>query len=54
MTREKRAKVKMMREYEPWHVISINVAFLTSEDSDTSLCSLLLSIKTPNCVQSVA
>ena len=38
---------------EPWHVISNNVAFWQVL-TQTSLCSLLLSLETPNDVQSVA
>ena len=32
---------------EPWHVISNNVAFLQLK-TQTSLCSLLLSLETPS------
>ena len=39
--------------YEPWHVISNNVAFWQVE-TQTSLCNLLLNLETPNDVQSVA
>ena len=37
---------------EPWHVISNNVAFCQVY-TQTSLCSLLLSLQTPNVVRSV-
>ena len=39
--------------FEPRHEISNNVAF-RHEYTKTSLCSLLLSLETPNGVQSVA
>ena len=39
--------------YEPWHVISNNVAFW-QEQIRKSQCSLLLSLETPNDVPSVA
>ena len=38
---------------EPWHAISNNVAFW-QVSTQTSLCSLLLSLETANGVQSVA
>ena len=38
-----------MKLNEPWHVISNNVV-----KNQTSLCSLLLSLETPNDIQSVA
>ena len=41
------------RNNEPWHVISNNVAFWQGY-TQTSLCSLILSLVTPNGVQSVA
>ena len=40
-------------KYEPRHVISKNVAFWQVL-TETSLCSLSLSLETPNAVQSVA
>ena len=39
--------------YEPVHEISNNVAFWNVQ-AQTSLCSLLLSLETPNAVRSVA
>ena len=40
-------------KFEPQHEISNNVAF-GHVNTQTSLCSLLLSLETPNGVQSVA
>ena len=40
-------------KFEPQHVISNNVAFWQVQ-TQTSLCSLLLSLETPKCVQPVA
>ena len=40
--------------FEPWHVISNNVAFFLQMWTHTSLCSLLLSLETPNDVRLVA
>ena len=43
------------RQYAPRHVISNNVAFLQDlVKTQTSLCSLLLGLESPNDVQSVA
>ena len=42
----------LMRKYEPWHVISSNVVFWQVQ-TQTCLCSLLLSLETPNYCQSV-
>ena len=44
---------KWLTAYEARHVISNNVAFLQVK-TQASLCSLLLSLETPNDVQSVA
>ena len=44
---------KVGDEFELWHVISNNVAFWHVK-TRTSLCSLFLSLETPNGVQSVA
>ena len=44
---------KLHYTFEPWHVISNNVAF-RQVWTQTSLCSLLLSLETPDDVQSVA
>ena len=41
------------QKYEPWHVISNNVVYWQVL-TQTSLCSLLLSLETPNDVESVA
>ena len=40
-------------QYEPRHVISNNVAFRQVQ-TQTSLCSILLSLETPSAVRSVA
>ena len=43
----------LKKPFEPVHVISNNVVFWHVQ-TPTSLCSLLLSLETPNGVQSVA
>ena len=45
--------VGQLTTFEPRHVISNNVAFW-QEETRKSLCSLLLSLETPNFVQLVA
>ena len=53
MVRKELNQTKQNLYNEPWHVIYNKVAFLQVY-TQTSLCSLLLSLETPNFVRSVA